>query len=336
MPKQERGAGRFRMEDVAREAGVSPATVSRVFNTPDLVLPETRRDVLAAARRLNYVRDLTAGSLAGRRSRIVGAIVPVVTTAIFSDALDGLGSVLAARGYQLLLGQSWYDPAREAALAETFLGRKVDGLVVTGRVPPGRMRDRLRRGGIPVVETWDLAGPAIDMAVGFSNKEAAAAAAAHLVARGHRRLGFVGGTDTRSAMRLSGFAAAAACAGLPPPAVVRFRSPTPNSIAAGAGALAALLEAGVQAAFCSNDMIAVGLLFECRRRGIDVPGALAVMGFSDLPIAAAVVPALTSVQVQARRIGTEAAGMLLDRIEGAAVPQPRLDLGFSIVVRDSA
>lgn len=326
-----------KMEDVARAAGVSPATVSRVFNSPDLVSPATRKAVLSAARRLRYVRDLTAGSLAARRTRIVAAVVPVITSPIFSESIEGLGEVLSQHGYQLLLGQTGYRSGEEAALVDTFLGRKVDGLVLTGRVQAGSLRSRLQRSGVPLVETWDIQGPALDLMVGFSNGDAAAAAARHLIERGYRSLAFVGGSDERSEMRLAGFRSTIAAVGLPMPAVVRFSSPAPSSLDAGAEALGRLLAGGdsPQGIFCSNDMIGAGVIFEAQRRGLAVPGRVAVMGFSDLPIARAVVPALSTVQVRAREIGAAAARLLLARIQGVSIAEPRLDLGFSLIRRES-
>jgi LacI family transcriptional regulator, gluconate utilization system Gnt-I transcriptional repressor len=108
-------------------------------------------------------------------------------------------------------------------------------------------------------------------------------------------------------------------------------------VAAGAAAMAALLTAGpkVQAVFCTNDMIAVGAMQECRRRGLDIPRQMAVMGFSDLPIAQSMAPALTTVQVGARKIGALAAEMILQRLDMNLPKKSRVDLGFSVVARQS-
>jgi LacI family gluconate utilization system Gnt-I transcriptional repressor len=133
------------MEDVARAAGVSMITVSRALNTPEKLAPATLRAVRSAIERLRYVPNLTAGSLASNRSRIVGAIVPTVANSIFAETIDGLEQQLAEHGYQLLLGQTHYRPEEEAALVDAFLGRRVDGLMLTG-VAPGR-RARLRPRG---------------------------------------------------------------------------------------------------------------------------------------------------------------------------------------------
>lgn len=328
----------LKMEDIAREAGVSIATVSRVFNQPAVVSPDTLARVREIASRLRYTPNLMAGSLAGNRSRIIAAVIPTITNSIFSETIDGLSTVLTGRGYQLLLGQTWYRDDQQAALVETFLGRRVDGLVLTGITRDRKVRARLKGARIPIVETWELGASPIDMLVGFSNEQAAAAAAEYLVGRGYARLGFIGGLDQRSGARLDGFCRAAAAAGKPTPGIVRIPSPSPSSVTAGSEAIAQLLHdhPRTDAVFCSNDMIALGVLVECQRRGLAVPRQLAVMGFSDLPIAKAVTPSLTTVQVGAMEIGSRAAAMLLEKIDTGRTARRRVDLGFSIVARESA
>ncbi|QYU66786.1 substrate-binding domain-containing protein [Leptolyngbya sp. 15MV] len=263
--------------------------------------------------------------------------MPVITNPIFSESTEGLSEVLSTQGYQLLLGQTRYDRAREADLVETFLGRKVDGLVMTGRVEDGPLRTRLRRTGVPLVETWDIGPRPLDLMVGFSNEDAAAAAVQHLLARGYRSVGFIGGTDLRSEMRLAGCRRALREAGAEAPHAIRLSSPTTSSLDAGAAALDALRQAqpGLRAVFCSNDMIAAGVLFEAQRQGIAVPGTLAIMGFSDLPIARATVPALSTVRVRAHEIGAAAARLLLDRIAQRPISDALLDLGYSLIARAS-
>lgn len=322
-----------RMQDVAREAGVAPITVSRALNTPDKLSPQTLRAVRTAIERLRYVPNLTAGSLASNRSRTIGVIVPTISNSIFSDTIDGLAQALAPHRYQLLLGQTHYREREEAALVQAFLGRRVDGLVLTGVAHARGVRSRLQRSGIPVVETWDLTERPIDMLVGFSNHEAGRAAAHYLLGKGYRSLAFIGGADDRSTARLRGFREAAAAHGL------EVRSafvPAPSSPADASRALGELLATTApRALFCSNDMLAAGALFECARRRIAVPGQLAVMGFADLPIAANIEPALTSMQVRATEMGVRAGQVLLAHLQGSAPQERVVDLGFAVIERAS-
>ncbi|HEX2542337.1 MAG TPA: LacI family DNA-binding transcriptional regulator [Caldimonas sp.] len=324
------------MEDVARAAGVSMVTVSRALNTPDKVASATLADVRSAIERLRYVHNLTAGSLASRRSRIVAAIVPTIASSIFSDTVDGLAQALSPHRYQLLLGQSDYREDEEAALIAAFLGRGVDGLLLIGVKHARGVRATLQRAGIPVVETWDLTGRPIDMLVGFSNEEAGRAAARHLIGKGYGSLGFIGGADDRSASRLQGFRAEARAQGLDDIAVAQV--PAPSSVPDGAAAMGELLQGASppRAVFCTNDMLAAGARFHCQRRGIDIPGGIALMGFADLPIAACMEPALTSVQVRAHAMGQRAGELMIGRLTGAPRPERIIDLGFAVIERKSA
>jgi LacI family transcriptional regulator, gluconate utilization system Gnt-I transcriptional repressor len=324
-----------RMEDVAREAGVSLVTVSRVLNTPEKVAPATLAEVRSAIERLRYVPNLAAGSLASNRSRIVAAIVPTIASSIFSDTVDGLAQALAPHRYQLLLGQTGYRPELEEQVIDAFLGRRVDGLMLIGTQHARGVRAKLQRAGIPIVETWDLTPRPVDMLVGFSNHAAGEAAARYLAGKVGGPLGVICGGDERSLARLAGFREAAQALGAG--AVGHASVPSPSSVTDGGAALAELL-AGARpprAVFCSNDMIAAGAIFECQRRGIAVPRDIAIMGFADLPIAATLVPALTTVQVRSTAMGQRAGELIMERLTGAPQAQRRVDLGFAVVERAS-
>jgi LacI family gluconate utilization system Gnt-I transcriptional repressor len=323
------------MSDVAREAGVSLATVSRAINEPEKLTPETLALVRAAVERLGYVPNLNAGSLASSRSRIVAAIVPTVSNAVFSETVDALTQTLARGGYQLLLGQTAYRGSDEEGLVEAFLGRRVDGLVLTGTAQSASLRAKLKRAGIPVVQTWDLNDKPIDMLVGFSNYEVGRAAAKHLVERGHRSLGFIGAQEDRSRQRLEGFRAGAAALGVAevevelilPPAHIDDAGPRFGQMAARSPALSAV--------FCNNDMLAAGVVFECHQRGWAVPERMAVLGLGDLPIARAAYPRLSTVEVRRGQIGARAGQMLLARFAGESASSGVVDLGFEVVTRAS-
>lgn len=324
------------MEDVAREAGVSLVTVSRAVNQPDKLAPGTLAQVRAAIQRLRYVPNLTAGSLASSRSRIVGAVIPTLASSIFSDTMDGLSQALARGGFQLLLGQTHFNAKEEAQLIEAFVGRRVDGIVLIRTSQSPQVRATLLRAGIPVVEAWDLGNDPIDMMVGFSNRDAGDAAARFLNRKGYRRLAYIGSEEGRSSARLAGFRAGARACGLPP--VLAHPLPAPGTLDGAAYALEQLLARSpdVRAVLCANDMLAAGVLFECQRRGLDVPGRIAVMGFADLPIAAATQPTLTTVHVPSYEIGRRAGELLLARIHGEPGVAARLDLGYRVIERASA
>ena len=323
---------RPRMSDVAREAGVALATVSRVLNAPELVAAATREKVQAAVARLGYVPDLNAGSLASARSRIVGAVVPTLVNAWFADTMEGLAAELAPAGYQLMLAQSSYHAQAEAGLVQTFLGRRVDALVLTGGQHDAAVRAALRKLRLPVVETWDLPAQPIDLAVGFSNEAAGGAVGRHLRGRGRRRVGFLGADEPRSLQRREGLRRALGVGTVPSELVA-----PPPTLESGQAALQRLLarEPRLDAVFCSNDILALGALLHCRGHGLAVPGRLAVIGFSDLAIARAAWPALTTVRVDAQALGRQAGRLLMQRLSGQRPARRVVDVGFELVERES-
>ncbi|CAM4024415.1 LacI family DNA-binding transcriptional regulator [Bordetella muralis] len=328
-------SAKARMSDVAYAAGVSLVTVSRAINTPDLVAPDTLAAVKAAVDRLGYVPNLTAGSLASNRSRIVAAIVPTISNLVFSETIEALAQTLTRDGYQLLLGQSGYCPDTEGALIDAFLGRRVDGIVLTGTNHSASLRIKLRRAGIPVVQTWDLPGEqgakAIDMLVGFSNRDAGAAAAEHLLHRGHRTLAFIGADEPRARERLAGFASATRRK------VEAELIAPPVQVDAAADSLHRLMarRPEITAIFCNNDLLATGVLFACQQRGWTVPGKLAVMGFGDLPIARAAHPTLSTLRIDRAAIGAQAGRLLLERLTQGRKSGKPCNIGFEVIQRAS-
>lgn len=319
------------LHDVARAAGVSPITASRALSHPDRVSPATRARVLAAVEATGYVPNLLAGGLKSQRSMTVGALVPVISVAQFLPTVQTLTEELDRAGYQLILGQTGYDHAREAALLDTLVGRRVDGIVVAGLLQTGPAAERLRRLAIPVVETWELSDRPIDMLVGFSHLKVGSAVAGYLLARGWASVGIATGDDRRAALRREGFVAAMGRE--VPTATVK----APSNMALGRAALGELLrqEPGLRAVFCSSDGLAQGVLAEAQARGIRVPQDLAVVGFGDADFAAYLVPSLSTVHVDGAGIGRLAAQLVLARCRGEAVAQKIVDVGFRIVERES-
>ena len=325
------------MTDVAREAGVSRVTVSRVLSAPDTVAPATRAIVEASIARLGFVPNLNAGTLASSRSRIIGALVPTLSNAWFADTMNGLSASIAAAGYQLMLGQTRYDMHEEERLVDAFIGRCVDGIVLTGTQHAPGVGQKLQRQHMPVVECWDLSDAPIDTIVGFSNRAAGAAVARHLVERGCRRLGFIGAQEHRSSLRLQGFRDAALALGIDTVNVHLVQPP--SSVHEGAQGLAQLVAADplLDGLFCSNDTLALGALMACRNNGWPVPARMAVVGFSDLPVAQASVPPLTTVRIDSHALGRRIGDLLLERLVGRRTAQQRVhDMGFELVVRESS
>lgn len=324
------------LADVARLAGVAPITVSRALNTPAQVTAETLARVQRAVERTGYVPNRMAGGLASSRSRLVAALVPTIASPMFLETIQALTDTLAAEGYQLMLGQSGYGESREDLLLDAIIGRRPDGIVLTGVMHSPLGRKRLMAAGIPVVETWDLTPTPIDMVVGFSHEKVGAAVADYLHERGARAPAVITADDARAMLREEAFTHAARRHGIAQVPVELV--PTPTTLGAGRHALARLLESRpkTDAVFCSSDILALGVLIEAGVRGLAVPKKLRVVGFGDNNFAVDAQPALTTVRIDGTAIGTQAARFLVERAAGRPVVRRIVDLGFSLVRRASA
>lgn len=325
------------MADVAAAAGVSAITVSRVLRTPGSVAAATRARVAAAVEALGYLPDPAASALASRRSDLIGVLIPSLTNAVFADTLTGIHEVLDATRFRVQIANTRYSVAEEERLVRLFLSQRPAGMVVTGIDQSPAARALLAGAGCPVVQVFETGPDPIDMMAGFDHAAAAGAAAAHLVAAGYRRIGFLGAReDPRSHRRLGGFRAALASAGLWSEDLVLV-SGAPATVTGGCLLLAGLIAQapGLDAVLCNNDILALGALWECQRRGIDVPGQMGIAGFNDIELMAAAVPPLTSVATPRLEIGRWAAGMLVARIAGREVAAPSVDLGFRVMARGS-
>ena len=312
-------AGGVTMQTIAELAGVSAMTVSRSLKADALVSHETRERVLAVVRRTGYLPDATARVFATRRSGFVAVLMPALNHSNFADTLHGMSEVFDAAGLQILLGDTRYMLSREESLIAELLQRRPEAIILTGGVHTARARAMLAGAGIPIVETWDLPAEPLGSVVGFSNREAGAAMARYLHARGRRRIGYIGGAtnrDARGAQRRSGFLAAMRELGLPRARTVGVGKP-PSSMSQGAEGLDLMLNQwpDTDAIVCVSDLLAFGVLSECQRRGIDVPGDIALAGFGDFEVARVCQPRLTTIAVDCRGIGRLAAEIALRALE---------------------
>lgn len=320
------------LREVAEAAGVSLITASRALGNPERVSAATIEKVQQAARAVGYIPNLLAGGLKSRRSMTIGALVPIISVPQFLPTIRALTETLDEAGYQLILGQTGYSGTREAALLDTLIGRRVDGIVVAGLLQrsPDLAR-RLRQLDIPVVETWDLTDRPHDMVVGFSHLKVGSAVAGYFMSRGWQRVGIATGDDERASRRRDGFVSVFGRE--VPTAVV----PAPSSLQLGRRACRELLTGtpDLQAICCSSDGLAEGVLIEAIALGRRVPEDLAICGFGDADFAAYLEPSLTTVRVDGKGIGLRAAGMLLERCRGGRVDEAIVDVGFEIVERRS-
>lgn len=320
------------MRDVARAAGVSAMTVSRALKTGSPVSEETRERILRIARDMDYVPDWTAGSLTTKRSDFVATLVPSLNNIHFAETVQALTEELESIGRRVLLGHTGYDAEREERLVEAMLRHRPEALVLSYDGHSDRAARLLRASGVPVIELWERPDDPIDHVVGFSNRQAAAEMARALIARGHRRIAFLGETGddrTRGAERRKGFVDAMRDAGLSPRRQMHAGMP-PMTIADGADALPTILERFPDAdcIFCVSDAPAFGALAALSKLGVRVPEDIGIAGFGDFEVSRFASPAISTVAVDPRRIGAEA-GRLIGRLLGSGSEGPsrvRIDI----------
>ena len=341
--KRNSGSRRPTIREVSQLAGVSRMTVSRVLTDPELVLPATRDRVRRAIADLGYVPDKAAGSLSSRRTGFIALILPTLTNANFAAVAHGLTEVLREADYHLLIAYTEYDMAEEERQLRNLLMRRPEALVLTGAVHRRNASRLLIAADIPVIEIADVPQQPIEHAIGFSNYQVGRMAARYLMGRGFKRIGAVAATnrgevvDHRGEERMRGFEDELALAGHPTDLVLRFGA-APVSFSHGAAAIGELLRQApdVEAVFAVSDLSAVGVIMECQRRGISVPGDISVMGFGNFEIGREINPPLTTIHVDFTELGRRAGRMIIEVLAAEDQPESRIvDVGLELVERAS-
>lgn len=322
--------------DVARRAGVSTATVSRVVNDPAKVGAATRDRVHKAIDALGYTPHFGGRLLAAGRSNTIGAVIPTMASAIFAGGLQAFQEVLTQAGKTLLVASTDYDPAQELAQIRTLVARGAEGLLLVGADRLAETRDFLARRRTPHVVTWSHADAGGSLCVGFDNRRAAREMTQTVLGFGHRRLAMISGIGThndRVRDRQDGVAqAVAACTG----AMLSPLIEVPYDPASGAEAFRRIMAAPLRptALICGNDVLAAGVLRAARQMGIAVPAEVSVVGFDDIDLASLVCPALTTVRVPQMQMGRAAVELLLDLVAGRS-DRGSILLETEIVIRAS-
>lgn len=335
--RSRRGGGRATISDVARLAEVAPITVSRALRAPGTVSSELRARIDAAVAQLGYEPDPAARALASSRSDLFGVVVPSLTNIVFNDVLSGIYDQLGESTLQVQIANTHYSPLEEERLLRSFVNQRPTALIVAGIDQTPASRALLANAGCPVVQIMELDDDPVDMLVGFSHYEGGRAATAHLIAAGYRRIGFLGARmDPRSQRRMAGYRSTLEEAGLFDPDLVTTTM-TPSSIPLGRQLLidACRKRPSLDAVFCNNDDLAMGVLFEAQHAGLNVPQQLGICGFNDLDMMAAACPALTSIATPRYEIGRQAVQMIRARLAGAPDGPTARDLGFDLRARQS-
>ena len=338
MPRKQRRP-RSKLSDVALRAGVSAVTVSRALRRPEMVSPLLRERIDTAIRDLAYIPNRAASILASSRSNVIGVIVSSLSNGVFADYMRVLHEMFQPAGFQVMVLNSRYSPQEEERAIVTLLGQRPEALILTDVDQTPYARELLEHAGIPVIQTMGLTDRPIDINIGISQYDAGVLATRHLIELGHRRVGIVATNhDSRGRQRVEGYVDAMRAAGLSDGALMEL-SPIPSTVKMGGELLAALLRRSpdLEAVFCGNDDLALGVLFECTRRGIAIPDSLSIVGFNDLEFAADTYPALTTIAVPRQEMARLSAEIVLEIIRGSGMrpKTTRIDLGFMLSLRAS-
>lgn len=332
--KSDKRAGVF---DVAREAGVSVATVSRAFNLPDLVSDDVRLRVLAIAQKLGYAANPAAKALRSRKSHIVGAAIPTLDYAIFAKMINHFQDAFAQHGYMTIVATTGFEHANVFEKVKTLVDRGAEALLLVGAIEDPALVHYLRKPHIPVVTTYSYIPEEIVPCIGFDNYAATQSAMEYLADLGHRNFAMIAGNprgSDRQRSRISAYNDFITQRKLTGAANVIIRNFT---IRDGAEAIRAVLEKypDTTAVVCNTDVMAFGALSESRRLGIRIPQDISIVGFDDAEYAAQLDPPLTTIAVPAEEMGLVAAEMLQSSLATGEPPRfVRLD--SHLIVRKSA
>ena len=315
------------LDDVAKAARVSTATVSRCINEPKMVSEPTRERVEAAIQSLGYTPNFAARFMAVKRTFTIGAIIPTMENAIFARGVQAFQEELNRRGYTLLVSSSAYKPNAEQEQIRTLVARGADGLFLIGHDRDPAAYDYLEAQGVPALVAWSYDPERRLPSVGFDNRAAMRAMTEKVIRMGHRRIAMISGIsqgNDRARARIEGVRDAMAAHGLEPAALDPIE--VPYGIAEGKAAFAQVISrtSGPSIVLCGNDVLAVGAIRGAEELGLKVPDDISITGFDDIEIAQVVSPALTTVHVPHRDMGRFAAEELIGMIEDERAGQSRL------------
>ncbi|HSV85448.1 MAG TPA: LacI family DNA-binding transcriptional regulator, partial [Levilinea sp.] len=323
--------------DVAAESGVSYGTVSRVINNDPHVKEETRQRVLASMQTLGYTVNRQARSLAGGRSNIVGVLVPDLGTGYIGEIMRGIDAELASCGYDLMLFTTHRAAVKEAGYVANLVGGMVDGLLLVLPRNPADYIGILMSRGFPFVLIDHHGTGKQCPAVGATNWQGGFQATEYLIAAGHTHIGFITGTMDLNASvdRLEGYKAALRTQHIPFKSELIFEGSYEQTDGY-TGALYLLDQAVPPTAiFASNDVMAMGVMDAVRSRSLRVPEDVSVIGFDDIPQAALVRPALTTVRQPLVQMGRLATQFLIDMLNEPGKLINRVELPTELIVRAS-
>ena len=333
-------SGRVTLEEVARAAGVSTATVSRAFNEPDKVSGDIRERVYSTAKELNWIPNAAGKALASSRTHIAGAIIPTLDNEIFARQINAMQSIIAARGYTLFLGCANYDETETFRHVQAMLARGVEALSIVGETHSAALFETLSSRKLPYVLTYSYRAESPHCCVGFDNRQAFCEITNYLLRNGHRRFGVIlqplVGND-RAEARLVGIRQTLAAAGAELPEFCLKVGP--STLAFGAVSFRELMDGPADkrptAIVCGNDNLALGALSAAQEMGLHAPCDFSITGFDDLAISSMLSPRLTTMKIDNYQIGVVAAEKLLWALSHRGQQPKSVELKPELIIRDT-
>src|SRR6516162_5360534 len=336
--EHEASAARATIVDVARRAGVSKSTVSLVLGGSSLVAEATRERVTEAMAELGYIYHRGAATLRGAKSGVLGMVINDLSNPFYVELAIGIEQACQGAGFVPFLANSAEDPVRQQEVIRSMREHGAAGLVLAPAIDTSASDVKGLVVGLPVVQVMRRLPGLKASLVAPENKEGARKATAHLIANGHRRIAFVGGMSSLLVRdeRLSGYRAALEEAGVPPDASLIIET-LPNYSGGGAAAAQLInIPRPATAALCFNDVVAIGLIRALTEAGVKVGRDFSAIGFDDIEEAKHTLPALTSVAVNGRNLGSRAAQLLMRQLASGDFTPETVLCPATLVVRDSS
>lgn len=314
-----------KIEDVAKEAGVSIMSVSRVMRGVEGVSAAKRTEIRRIARKLGYSPSRVAGSLAAANSTLIGISIPTLFEAVFAEILDGMRSIFNKAGFQTIVETTDYIESYEEKWVERMISWHPAGVILSGVYHSQTTMERLRNAGIPTLEIWDYTETPIDMCIGVNHLSAGYDMGLHLVRLGYRKPAYVGvslNRDPRAEDRFNGLSQAFAEVGSSIKPISRLAATA--SFEGGFIGTAEILDNAAEQpdVICFlNDHMAFGGIMECERRDLHVPEDIGIVGFNGLNINVVLPKQITTSVTPRTQMGATGARMLVSKISGAKTEQ---------------
>ena len=325
------------LEDVAKKAKVSTATVSRCMNSPERVVEKTRQRVLAVVHEMGYYPNFGARTLVAKRTNTIGAVIPTMDNAVFARGIQAFQEALHEKGVTLLIASSSYREEIEAEQIRTLISRGADGLLLIGHHRSEELYQFLNTRRVPALTIWAYDTSQPRPSIGFDNRQAMKVLAEKVISIGHRSIGIISAeqeTNDRVRERVFGVREAMKENGLSPGSLQLIE--TPYSIMNGNHAFSKLMSRQEKptVVMCVNDVLAIGALKAAHSLGIRVPEDISITGFDDIELASVADPELTTVHVPHREMGRLAALTLVDMVNGIPLTES-VELMTRLCIRGS-